>query len=314
MMGLGAVPDSHPLNLGMSGMHGRYASTVAQSKADLIVAAGVRFSDRATGSVAKYTRNCSVIHIDIDHAELGKNVRPDLSLRGDVKAILAALAAKLEPQPRPEWLAEVDALKSEVPPEPADVFSPRNIIRAVHANVPRDAVIATDVGQHQMWVAQHYPFELPRTLLTSGGLGAMGFGLGAAIGGCLASGRKRTVHFTSDGSFGMNLNELATAVSQNLPIVTVILNNSVLGMVRQWQSIFYEQRYSQTTLNRKTDFAKLAEAFGATGARVRTLAELESALRALPYSPMVLDCEIDPDTKVLPMIPPGGGVEDIRLN
>jgi len=315
MMGLSSVPTAHPLNLGMSGMHGLYASTVAQSKADLVIAAGVRFSDRATGSVDKYTRNCKVIHIDIDNAELGKNVRPDVSIRGDVKSILSRILSETERQEHPQWISEVEELKKVVPATGKSEFNPTSIIKTVAEHVSEDAVIATDVGQHQMWVAQNYPFKKPRTLLTSGGLGTMGFGLGAAIGGCIASGGKRTVHFTSDGSFGMNLNELATAVSQNLPIVTVILNNGTLGMVRQWQTVFYDKKYSQTTLDRKTDFVKLAEAFGANGKRVTDLAGLKEALSSLENGvPTVIDCIIDIDEMVLPMIPPGGGVENIRIS
>ncbi|MDR1564622.1 MAG: biosynthetic-type acetolactate synthase large subunit [Oscillospiraceae bacterium] len=315
VMGLSAIPHKHPLNLGMCGMHGQYAASVAQSKADLVIAAGVRFSDRATGNVDKYTRNCTVIHIDIDRAEIGKNVRPNLSLNGDVKAILTALLEQLPQKQNPAWLEEIEALKAHVPSTPLELFAPHNIIRAVHSHVPEDTVIATDVGQHQMWVAQAYPFEKSRTLLTSGGLGTMGYGLGAAIGGCMGSGRKPTVHFTSDGSFGMNLNELATAVTQGLPLLSVILNNGVLGMVRQWQGIFYGERYSQTTLNRQTDFVKLAQAFGAKGARAHNLEELHAALEQWDKaSPLVLECLIDMDEKVLPMIPPGGAIEDIRIN
>jgi acetolactate synthase-1/2/3 large subunit len=315
MMGLSAVPSSHPLNLGMSGMHGQYAASVAQSKADLLIACGVRFSDRATGNVEKYTRGCAVVHIDIDHTELGKNVRPHLSVRGDLKRVLVDILAKLEAKSNTKWLDEVNALKSHVPAPDPEKFVPHNIIRAVYGPMPQDAIIATDVGQHQMWVAQSYPFSKPRTYLTSGGLGAMGFGLGAAIGGCIGSGQKRTVHFTSDGSFGMNLNELATAVSQNLPIVTVILNNGVLGMVRQWQTIFYEKRYSQTTLNRATDFVRLAQAFGAHGERAVNLNELNAVLSRLDDKlPTVIDCVIGMDEMVFPMIPPGGAIEDIRIS
>jgi len=323
MMGLSAVPSEHPLYLGMNGMHGQYASTVVSSKADVIIAAGVRFSDRATGNTSRYCKDSTIIHIDIDRAEIGKNIRPQLGLCGDLKDILTALLNELEPASRPEWLAEVEkikAIQSENDACDETTFAPQNIIRTVHAHVPGDAIIATDVGQHQMWVAQTYPFSKSRTFLTSGGLGTMGYGLGAAIGGCIASGGKRTVHFTSDGSFGMNLNELTTAVQYSLPIVTVILNNGVLGMVRQWQTIFYEKRYSQTTLNRQTDFVKLAEAFGARGARATTMDELNAILDSLDDSgsqydvPLVIDCHIDKDAMVFPMIPPGGSVEDIRLN
>lgn len=316
MMGLTVLPHTHPLNLGMVGMHGQYAAAIAQSKADVILAAGVRFSDRATGDVHRYAAHATVVHVDIDPAEIGKNVSPHIGLAGDTKEIFTALLDALPQQTHEEWLAEVEADKAVVRPEenPA-AFVPRAIIRALADSLPQDTVIATDVGQHQIWVMQHYPFTAPRTLLTSGGLGTMGYGLGAAIGGSVALGGRRTVLFTSDGSFGMNLNELATAVSQNLPLVIVILNNGVLGMVRQWQGLFYEKRFSQTTLQRKTNFAQLARAFGAEGATATSLDELHALLTNLPDAcPLVIDCHIDADERVLPMIPPGGSVKDIIID
>ena len=329
MMGLTAVPHSYELNLGMCGMHGTYASSLAQSEADVVIAAGVRFSDRATGDVSTYRRNCTVIHIDIDAAEIGKNVATDIALHGDVKSVLAQLLPRMSQHHNEGWVQRIAELKAANPryadplhtnTSPAATntpapFSPRNIIETVRSHCQDDTVVATDVGQHQMWTMQFYPFEKPRTLLTSGGLGTMGYGLGAAIGGCLANGRTRTVLFTSDGSFGMNLNELATAVSHELPIVIVVLNNSVLGMVRQWQGMFYGERYSQTTLDRKTDFPALARAFGAQGSTATTLEELLSILAALTDDgPHVIDCKIDPNEKVFPMIPPGGSVDDIMIS
>ncbi len=316
MMGRTVLPDSYDYNLGMCGMHGIYASSKAQSECDLMIAVGVRFSDRATGDINEYTSKCTVIHIDIDKAELGKNVQPDLSVQGDVKEILSDLLKDLEEQQHPEWRKLIEEYKKEGPPERPGEFCPKNIIEAVRAHMEDSTVIATDVGQHQMWTVQYYRFERPRTLLTSGGLGTMGYGLGAAIGGCIGSGRKRTVLFTSEGSFGMNLNELCTVVSQELPVTVVILDNNVLGMVRQWQGIFYGERYSQTTLNRKTNFAALADAFGAKGFSVSGLDELEEVLKATDTGDTgsyVIDCHIDMDEKVLPMIPPGKSIKDIIL-
>lgn len=314
MMGLTALPASDPYNLGMCGMHGKYASIKAQSECDLLLAVGVRFSDRATGDLREYTKKCVTIHIDIDRAELGKNVHPDISVWGDVREILRALLRELPQQSHPDWRAEWEAYRKQEPLFPATGFSPRAIIETVQRHTKPETLIATDVGQHQMWVLQHYRFERPQTLLSSGGLGAMGFGMGAAIGGCIASGKKRTYLFTGDGSFGMNLNELATAVSQELPLTIVLLNNTVLGMVRQWQKLFYQEHYSSTTMNRKTDFPALAKAFGAAGYAAETLEELEAALRAADEKtdgPTLIDCRIDMDEKVLPMIPPGCSAKDI---
>jgi len=315
MMGLTAIPHSYQLNLGMCGMHGKYAASVAQSKSDLMIAVGVRFSDRATGDIGEYTKNCRVIHIDIDHAELGKNVPEIIELCGDAKQILSAILEKIDEKHNDEWIETiVNDLQVDVGKDD-DSFSPKNIIHTIREYSNDDTIIATDVGQHQMWVMQNYAFAKPRTLLTSGGLGTMGYGLGAAIGGCIACGKKRTVLFTGDGSFGMNLNELATAVSQELPITIVLMNNGVLGMVRQWQGMFYEEHYSSTTLNRKTDFPALAKAFGADGVTVTSIAELRKVLDSgLPDNkPFLIDCHIDMDEKVFPMIPPGGSVRDIRI-
>jgi len=315
MMGLTAIPHSYQLNLGMCGMHGKYAASVAQSKSDLMIAVGVRFSDRATGDIGEYTKNCRVIHIDIDHAELGKNVPNIIELCGDAKQILSAILEKIDEKHNNEWIETiVNDLQVDVGKDD-DSFSPKNIIHTIREYSNDDTIIATDVGQHQMWVMQNYAFAKPRTMLTSGGLGTMGYGLGAAIGGCIACGKKRTVLFTGDGSFGMNLNELATAVSQELPITIVLMNNGVLGMVRQWQGMFYEEHYSSTTLKRKTDFPALAKAFGADGVTVTSIADLRNVLNSnLPDNkPFLIDCHIDMDEKVFPMIPPGGSVRDIRI-
>ena len=314
MMGLTAIPNSYELNLGMCGMHGKYAASMAQSKCDLIIAAGVRFSDRATGSINEYMKNRTVIHIDIDNAEIGKNISSKINLCGDVKEILHRLLAEIKPNKNAEWLNEINEYKKVDLPLNNSDFSPENIIGLVNSYCNDDTVVATDVGQHQMWTAQYYKFELPGTLLTSGGLGTMGYGLGAAIGASIAKNKKLTVLFTSDGSFGMNLNELATAVSQGLPILIIILNNGALGMVRQWQNTFHEERYSQTTLNRKTNFPLLAEAFGASGYSANNLKELDNTLKNISHYPCVIDCRIDMDEKVLPMIPPGNSVKNIILD
>jgi acetolactate synthase-1/2/3 large subunit len=312
MMGLTALPYHDELNLGMSGMHGTYAASMAQAECDLMIALGVRFSDRATGDAEAFAQGRVIIHIDVDLAEIGKNIPASIAVCGDVKAVLAALLPALPAMRNDAWLARVRELKQKGHAPQRGGFTPRNIIEAVRRRCSDDTLVATDVGQHQMWVMQYYHFGNPRTLLTSGGLGAMGYGLGAAIGGCMAKGKQRALLFTSDGSFGMNLNELSTAVTQELPLVVVILNNGVLGMVRQWQDMFYGQRYAQTTLNRKTNFAALAKAFGAAGYTAGNLQRLERILSRLPPKiPAVVDCRIDKDEKALPMIPPGGTVKDM---
>ncbi len=312
MMGLTALPADHPVNLGMCGMHGSQSSAKLQSECDLIIALGVRFSDRATGNTAKYKEGRKIIHVDIDCAEISKNTATDIELCGDVKDVLQKLLAVLPQQDRPEWKNRVaEAKKLDVLPE-EKTLTPRTLLKTVANFCNDDTVVATDVGQHQMWTMQYFPFKSPRTLLTSGGLGTMGFGLGAAIGGCIANDRKRTVLFTGDGSFGMSLQELVTAVSQNLPLLIVIFNNGVLGMVRQWQTMFYEKHYSSTTLNRETDFPALAKAFGAEGKKITSVSELEHALKDLASDvPTVLDCQLNMDEFVLPMIPPGGSVQDL---
>ena len=312
MMGIGSVPYSYELCLGMSGMHGRYASIVAASEADLIIALGARFSDRATGSTYEYAKNATVLHIDFDAAEIDKNIRSDISICADIREVLPKLISGAAAAPDAGWLARINQLKSEGSTHPGRDFTPRNIISQVSAFHGDDTIVATDVGQHKMWVAQYYEFQKPRKLISSGGLGAMGFGLGAAIGACLASGMSRTVLFTSDGSFGMNLTELATAVTYGLPITIILLNNGVLGMVRQMQALFLDGRYSQTTLGRKTDFPSLARAFGASGHSAGSLEELDGILKSIADNgPHLIDCKIDKDERVLPMIPAGGGIRDI---
>ena len=319
MMGLTALPDDYGLNLGMSGMHGRYAATAAKSECDVLIALGVRFSDRATGNVGIYEEGKLIVHVDIDQAEIGKNVSSHMYICGDVKEVLTKLLPILPAMRNDEWTARIVELKQEELKQTdksldSGAFTPQNIIETVERRCDEDTIIVTDVGQHQMWVMQYYKFKKPRTLLTSGGLGAMGYGMGAAIGGCLARKGRKTILFTGDGSFGMNLIELATAVSHELPIVVVILNNGVLGMVRQWQDFFFGKRYSQTILNRKTDFAALAGAFGAEGHSAANLQQLETILAQISDKvPTVIDCRIDANEMVLPMIPAGGSIKDIIL-
>lgn len=317
MMGLSAVASSYPGFLGMTGMHGRYAASKAMAEADLIIAVGTRFSDRATGNKDEFAKKAQVLHIDIDPAEIGKNIPAQKSLIGNIKDILARLCALLSPQTHEEWKAQVETMRA-YEKENQEVFlglSPQYVIQAANRILGDDILVATDVGQHQMWTAQYYPFSKPRSFITSGGLGTMGFGMGAAIGSCIANGEKRTVLFTGDGSFHMNLNEMSTAVANRLPLVIVVMNNGVLGMVRQWQTLFYGQRYSNTTLDPQTDFVKLAEAFGAKGIRVTNQAQVDAAYREAMETrvPVLIDCIIHPDEKVLPMIPPGGTIDDIML-
>ena len=309
VMGIGSVPYSYELCLGMSGIYGRYASTAAEAEADLIIALGARFSDRATGSTGDYAKNAAVIHIDIDAAEMNKNIRSDISICGNIKEILPHLIDESDACPNEQWLSRVRELKAEGSVPPGDDFTPRNIIERVGRFCGDDTIVATDVGQHQMWVAQYYKFEKPRKLITSGGLGAMGFGFGAAIGACIASGRQRTLLFTSDGSFGMNLIEMATAVTYELPITIVVLNNGVLGLVRQMQEQFFDGRYSQTTLERKTDFSALATSFGASGSSAKSLDELDCILARMPENgPYLIDCKIDKNEKVYPVTPAVGTI------
>lgn len=319
LMGLSAVPADHPRFLGMQGMHGHYASSIAEDEADLVIALGARFSDRATGNKSRFSKNFRIIHIDIDGAELNKNIPAELSIRGDISDAAKRLTAMAEEKKRPQWAERIAELRAEEKRRTeaalkpvTNTLSPYDIIDVISAGAEEDSVVVTDVGQHQMWTAQRYPLKKPRTFLTSGGLGTMGYGLGAAIGAAAATGKK-TILITGDGSFGMNLNELATAVSQDLPIIILVMNNGVLGMVRQWQTLFFDKHYSNTTLERKTDFVKLAEAFGARGGRASNMEELkklaEEAFRC--DRPFLMDCAVDSDEFVLPMLPPGGSVDNI---
>ncbi|MGM9521246.1 MAG: biosynthetic-type acetolactate synthase large subunit [Oscillospiraceae bacterium] len=314
LMGLSAIPTVHERFLGMQGMHGHYASSIAENNADLIIAVGARFSDRATGNKSKFAQRADIIHIDVDFAEISKNVPASIGIRGDLEMALSAIIEGVKQQKHSEWIDFVNGLRAREAglSKPGEGLNPHRVIETINTVIEPDTVVATDVGQHQMWAAQYLKFRTPRTFVSSGGLGTMGFGLGAAIGAAVATGR-RTVLITGDGSFGMNLNELATAVTYNIPLVIVLMNNGVLGMVRQWQTLFFDKHYSNTTLERKTDFVRLAEAFGAHGALCETPEEFEAAFSEAFKSEgvTVIDCRIDKDEFVLPMLPPGGSVDDI---
>ena len=315
MMGISGVPTDHPRFLGMQGMHGRYASSTAMHHADCIIALGGRFNDRVTGNRSKFAVDAKIVHIDIDGAELNKTVRATNGLRGDIKKTLQKLLPLIETTARPAWHAHYEQLRldEEAGLDQRPGVTPRNIMKTLNGHLGENTPVATDVGQHQMWAARYISFKKPRRFISSGGLGTMGFGMGAAMGAAMATGEK-TVLVTGDGSFGMNLNELATAVAENVPLVILLLNNSVLGMVRQWQTLFFDKHYSNTMLDqRKTDFVKLAEAFGATGIRATTLEELDQALTDAFKcdGPCLIDCILDKDEFVLPMLPPGGSMDDI---
>ncbi|MBQ8322186.1 MAG: biosynthetic-type acetolactate synthase large subunit [Clostridia bacterium] len=323
-MGLSSIPTDCPRFLGMQGMHGHYASSMAQNEADLILGIGVRFSDRATGNVKKYAKNCKIIQLDPDFSEINKNVSVDVGIVGDVEYSFKKIITGVLDKKNPEWVDRVESLKAdearfeeEIANKAKAPLTPKMMLDVINENKPEGTVIVTDVGQHQMWTAQYVKFDRTRRFVSSGGLGTMGFGLGAAIGARVATGDP-TVLITGDGSFGMNLNELATAVSHKIPLVIVIADNGVLGMVRQWQTLFFNKHYSNTVLtDRKTDFVKLAEAFGAVGKRVFTKDEFADAFReALKVTdgPVVIDAVIDKDEFVLPMLPPGGSIDDIIVN
>lgn len=316
LMGLSGIPTDHPRFLGMQGMHGHYASSMAMHDADLIISLGVRFNDRVTGNREKFAKLAQIIHIDVDGSELSKTVNSACGLRGDVKLTLQKLIPLVNAEQKPDWEKAVKALK-ETENDYLDIrpgLTPRNAIMTLNKHLGENTAVATDVGQHQMWAAQNVNFKKPRRFISSGGLGTMGFGLGAAIGAAVGTG-ERSVLVTGDGSFGMCLNELTTAVTYNVPVVILLMNNGVLGMVRQWQTLFFNKHYSNTILDRKTDFVALARAFGADGEAVDTVAALDKAFEhAFSCDGLyVIDCRIDKDEFVLPMLPPGGSMDDIIM-
>ncbi len=315
MMAAGAVPVTDDRSFGMLGMHGSYAANKCIAEADLVLAVGTRFSDRVALNPKKFASKAKILQIDIDKSEVSKNVIVNDAIVGDCKEVLEELIPEIQSADHSEWIAQINRWNQEHPLKITgydDVLNPQQIIQTVCDKAGEDAIYVTDVGQHQMWSAQYINHQKPRHFLTSGGLGTMGFGYGAAIGAQFGNPDKRVIHFTGDGSFHMNLNEACTAVSNSLPIITVIMNNSVLGMVYQWQTDFYGGRYSQTTPERKTDFVKLIEAFGGTGYRAETYDEfcqaLDKAFKA--EGPVWIDCRIVQNEKVLPMIPNGMTVED----
>lgn len=316
LMGLSGIPTDHPRFLGMQGMHGHYASSMAMHDADLIISLGVRFNDRVTGNREKFAKLAQIIHIDVDGSELSKTVNSACGLRSDVKLTLQKLIPLVNAEQKPDWEKAVKALK-ETENDYLDIrpgLTPRNAIMTLNKHLGENTAVATDVGQHQMWAAQNVNFKKPRRFISSGGLGTMGFGLGAAIGAAVGTG-ERSVLVTGDGSFGMCLNELTTAVTYNVPVAILLMNNGVLGMVRQWQTLFFNKHYSNTILDRKTDFVALARAFGADGEAVDTVAALDKAFEHA-FScdgPYVIDCRIDKDEFVLPMLPPGGSMDDIIM-
>lgn len=314
MMGLSAIPTSHPRFLGMQGMHGHYASSMAMHNADCIIALGARFNDRSTGNRKKFATKARIVHIDVDGSELSKTTTDACGLRGDLKMTLQKLLPLIREAKRPEWQEKVSSFREGElgSQDKREGLNPKNAIRMLNSYLGENTPVATDVGQHQMWSAQNLCFKTPRRFISSGGLGTMGFGLGAAIGAAYGIG-ERTVLVTGDGSFGMCLNELATAVTYGVPVVILLMNNGVLGMVRQWQTLFFDKHYSNTVLNRRTDFVELARAFGADGMRASSLEELKSALDAAfsKDMPFVIDLKIDKDEMVLPMLPPGGSMDDI---
>ncbi len=319
-MGLSVMPNSYDRFLGMEGMHGHYASTMANKDADLILAVGVRFSDRATGKTSKYCKGAKIIQLDPDISEIGKNVPVDIGLIGNIYTSFLKIAERVSEASHPEWNKYVHELVetekkifAEEEAKHVDTIMPKKLFDIINEIKDKNTIVCTDVGQHQMWAAQYTDFEAARRFASSGGLGTMGYGLGAAIGAYTAT-KDRTILITGDGSFGMNLNELATAVTYNVPVVIVLLNNGVLGMVRQWQTLFFNQHYSNTILERKTDFVKLAEAFGARGVRVSNLDEFRAAFSEAMEKqdgPVVIETIIDIDEMVLPMLPPGGAIDDI---
>ena len=314
LMGLSGIPTDHPRFLGMQGMHGHYASSMAMHNADLIISLGVRFNDRVTGNRAKFATDARIVHIDVDGSELSKTVHAACGLRGDVKLTLQKLLPLLKADRKPQWMTQVEIFRAEEQNylDNREGLTPRKAILTLNKYLGENTPVATDVGQHQMWSAQNLNFRKERRFVSSGGLGTMGFGLGAAIGAAYGTG-ERSVLITGDGSFGMCLNELATAVTYNVPVVILLMNNGVLGMVRQWQTLFFDKHYSNTILNRKTDFPALAKAFGADGEAVSTVEQLDAALaKAFSHNgPYLIDCRIDKDEFVLPMLPPGGSMDDI---
>ncbi|BCN32028.1 biosynthetic-type acetolactate synthase large subunit [Anaeromicropila herbilytica] len=314
LMAKGAFDATHPYYTGMLGMHGTKTSNFGVTQCDLLITIGARFSDRVTGNANKFAANAKVLQFDVDPAEINKNILTYASVKGDVKSILQILNEKLEKQDHTEWLDWIQESKEKYPLKYKDtILSGPAIIEKIYELTKGDAVITTEVGQHQMWASQFYQYTKPRTFITSGGAGTMGYGLGASIGAKLGRKDKTVINIAGDGCFRMNMNEIATAARYNIPIIQVVINNHVLGMVRQWQTLFYEKRYSNTILNDGVDFVKLADALGAKGVRATTIEEFEECFKeALTYNkPIVIDCVINEDDKVWPMVAPGAAINEV---
>ena len=314
LMGLGAVPAQSDRMLGMLGMHGTHAANIAMQRCDLLIAVGVRFSDRALGKAETFAPGAKVLHIDIDRAEINKNVSTALHITGDARVVLELLLARVSQKKHAQWMQQARSMAEDYLND--ELFEPRKILRSMAAIAP-DMTVATDVGQHQMWTAQHFPFHRVRQLITSGGLGTMGFGLGAAMGAAKSDPEGRPVALvTGDGSFRMNLTELSTIAYYDIPVIVVIFNNGTLGMVRQWQTLFFGHRYSQTTLDRGPDFMKLADAYGLEGKRIDNMADFtaafDSAVKAC--KPCIIECVLDIDEMVAPMVAPGSPIDSFCLN
>ena len=320
LMGIGALDKEEPLNLGLIGMHGWVSAGRAVDNADLVIALGTRFSDRVATKMGDFASAAKVVQVDIDESEVNKNIAVEHSVIGDVHDVLEAILPLIDHADHTTWKEQIASWKERMDYKPKDndaVLRPHQLMKKIDELIGKDDIVATDVGQHQMWAAQFTGRSKPRTFLTSGGLGTMGFGYGAAIGAQVGEPDKRVVHVTGDGSFHMNLQEMCTAVSNNLPVITVVVNNSVLGMVYQWQTSFYGKRYSNTDPHRKTDFVKLAEAFGAKGLRCDTLAGFEACMKealATTDGPVLIDAHIDKTERVLPFIPGGETVRNVIID
>nr|WP_160570419.1 biosynthetic-type acetolactate synthase large subunit [uncultured Oscillibacter sp.] len=315
VMGGGGFPGGHPLTTGMIGMHGSQASNVACNECDLLIAVGCRFSDRVALQPDTFASQAKIVHIDIDRSEIDKNVLTDHHIIGSAKRVLALLNERLPQYSHPTWKDHILPLREPSVPRRSESLTPKQVLEAIRRMAPQDTIVATDVGQHQMWSIQHFHFDYPGQLLTSGGFGTMGFGLGAAIGAKVGNPDKVVVHTTGDGCFRMNCHELATVEHYHLPIITVVFNNGTLGMVRQWQNLIYHKRFSETTLDRGPDFVKLAQAYGLKGFRASTMAEMESAFSAALEAGCgcVIDCVLDMDEMVRPMVAGGAHITDFLL-
>lgn len=314
LMGKGAYDGTSENYTGMLGMHGTKTSNLGVSECDLLIAIGVRFSDRVIGNAKKFAHHAKIIQFDVDPAEINKNIVVDACVMGDIREILTRINERLTPMKHEDWMKHILEYKEQYPlTYHKEGLSGPYMIEKIYELTQGDATIVTEVGQHQMWAAQYYRYSKPRTLITSGGLGTMGYGLGAAIGAQIANPDRTVINIAGDGCFRMNMNEIATAVREQLPLIQVVVNNHVLGMVRQWQNLFYEQRYSATVLNDNVDFVKLAEAMGATGIRATTQSEFEEAMKqALSMkTPVVIDAVIDSDDKVWPMVAPGAAISEV---